>query len=194
MTPLDHDEQGKLRSALQLMGGEIEREYTQHAPFTGFPVRGARGKRALVLLGGMAAAAAAATWFLALQPSEKPNEDASTGGLTRYEAIACSQLVAVVDVRRIETVQGSDRARVTMDVVEWVKPSGGARSVTVEMANPDTGWGDTILTEGIRALVRIPTQEDLPPTAFTEEISHQVRQIRQDMPTAKRTVCPPEWR
>ncbi len=100
-------------------------------------------------------------------------------------------MIAVVDVRQVKPVPGTNnRAQVVMDVREWIKPATGDRTVSVEVANPDEGWGDAILSEGLHALVQVPMKPDQPPAALTYKLERQVMRTKQYLPKAEKVACP----
>ncbi|MFE1443247.1 hypothetical protein [Streptomyces sp. NPDC058739] len=208
MTDPSRSDEDVLRRAFALIGEEAGRPEPRLEPEPGpvplVPVRARTvwWRRRGVVLTAFASAAALCAGVVgavligggAAEPGAADRSGASGRGQTLVEWIACARTIAEGDV---VTVRQSTAGRVTVsfEVREWIKPSQGARRITLDVVDPTEAGVREPWREGQHLLIVVPQRRDQETDTFRgEQLTWYRGRIEQGLPEAETAQCPPLWR
>lgn len=198
MTSQNEADEDVVRRALRMIGGEAGRPDPDSAPTAEpVPLTGARRRRRVVVA-SLAAAVAAACIAVTLSvmsgtSGNAPREVQHGRGQTLTEWIACAGTIAVGDVTEVRP-SGKGRISVGFAVQEWIKPSRGDSSITLDLVDPRVAEARPPIEKGQRLLIVVSERPDQEASTFEgARIERYRSMITKALADAGRETCPSPW-
>ncbi|MEU0195020.1 hypothetical protein ABZ250_35205 [Streptomyces afghaniensis] len=198
MTSQSEADEAVVRHALRMIGDEAGKPGPgSTADPEPIPLTKLRRRRRVVAA-SLAAAAAAACIAVILSvmdgTSGNTSPEAQNGrGQTLTEWIACAGTIAVGEVTEVRP-SNKGRISVAFAVQEWIKPSRGDSSITLDLVDPRVAEARPPIEKGQRLLIVVPERPDQEASTFEGARLTQYRStITKALDKAGRKTCPSPW-
>jgi hypothetical protein len=122
----------------------------------------------------------------------RPPELEGDHGLSGAEQIVCARTIVEGDVMDVHEAHGKDRLVVTLAVADWIKPTHGGSTVSLDVVDPAAEHGRGYAT-GEHVLMIVPEPRDSSATALRGEHLKRYRdELPRNLRRAKKATCP-DW-
>ncbi|MFB7935425.1 hypothetical protein ACFC4C_40675 [Streptomyces sp. NPDC056039] len=195
MTSQNEADEAVVRRALRMIGDEAGRADAGSVSAPGpIPLTKPRRRRRVVAASLAAAACIAVTLSVMYGTSGDTSREVQSGhGQTLTEWIACAGTIAVGDVTEVHP-SGKGRISVAFAVQEWIKPSRGDGSITLDLVDPRVTEARPPIEKGQRLLIVVPERPDQEASTFEGARLTQYRStITKALDQAERATCPSPW-
>jgi hypothetical protein len=147
-----------------------------------------RGRTAVRTAGVTLLAAAVLTGCGVHRPPEMVGDRGLSGG----EQIACARTIVEGDVLDVHKGQAKHRLSVTLSVADWIKPTHGASTVSLDIVDPATEYADAYAT-GNHVLMIVPKVREVGTIALRgDDLTRYRTSLPLNLRRAKKATCP-KW-
>lgn len=198
MTSQNEADEAAVCRALRMIGDEAGRPEPGSVPAPDSVPLTRRRRRRRVVAASLAAAAAAACIAVTVSVTNGTAGDTSGEaqngrGQTLTEWIACADTIAVGDVTEVRP-SSKGRISVAFAVQEWIKPSRGDSSITLDLVDPRVAEARPPIDKGQRLLIVVPERPDQEASTFEgARLTRYRSTITKALDRAERETCPSPW-
>ncbi|CAL9327675.1 hypothetical protein SUDANB1_00003 [Streptomyces sp. enrichment culture] len=194
MTSQNEADEAVVRHALRMIGDEAGRPDPGSVPAAEpIPLTKPRRRRRIVAA-SLAAAAAAACIAVALSvlngTSGNTSGETQNGRGQTLTEWTCAGTIAIGDVTEVRP-SGKGRISVAFAVQEWIKPSRGESSITLDLVDPRVAEARPPIEKGQHLLIVVPERTDQEASTFEGARLTQYRStITKALDKDERETCP----